>query len=45
MSPNRRDLETLYILIAIVSLFAFPYIFSGGEMTPEYLLKRLFGGE
>ena len=45
MSQNRKDLETFYVLIAIIALFAFPYVFSGGTMTPDYLIGRLLGWE
>ena len=45
MSQNRKDIETVYVLIAIVALFAFPYFLSGGEWTPRYLIGRLLGWE
>lgn len=45
MRQNRKDLETLYVVIAIASCFIFPYVLSGGTMTPGYLLRRLFGWE
>ena len=45
MSQNRKDLETVYVVIAIASIFIFPYVFSGGKWTPDYLIGRLLGWE
>ena len=45
MSQNRKDTETVYVLIAIAACFIFPYIFSGGKITPGYLIGRLLGWE
>ena len=45
MSQNRNDLEVGYILIAIASFFVFAYVFSDGNVTPDYIIRRLFGWE